>query len=124
MEKFDERDAEILAERIAAWDAVSGPRVGDFCKLLDGSLRRFTHDWGDSLQTSCAGMCAGDQSFYFGKGYMSFSGSLDSAIAKDKFAPMAGTQDGGAWFFHHDWPKAHSGVTVKVPCRVYAQVQS
>jgi len=124
MTDFDDKDAAILAERIAAWKNQAGPRVGDYCKLLDGTLRRFTHDWGDSLQTTVGGShpCAGDSSFYFGGAYMSFSGSLDSAIDKRAFRETAEQMGGGAWFFHHDHACAHNGVHVKVPCRVFEQV--
>lgn len=124
MSEFDGKDAEILAERIAEWGKIAGPRVGDFCELADGTVRRFTHDWGDSLQTTCGTghPCAGDVSFYFGKGYMSFSGSLDSSIPKEQFSSVNEMREGSAWFFHHDWAKAHNGVYFKVPCRVYRQV--
>jgi hypothetical protein len=116
--EFDDRDAEILAQRIQQWQKVDGPRVGDFVHMPDGSLRRFTHDWGDDIQTTC-GSFPGDVSFYFGGDYMSFSGSLDPAIEKAKLTDTGETRDGKAWFFHHDWAKAHNGVSVMVPCRVY-----
>ncbi len=119
--EFDSKDAAILAVRIATWQAIEGPRVGDFVKMPDGTLRRFTHDWDDSMQTTVAGShpCVGDESFYFGGAYMSFSGSLDSAIAKADLRDTGEQRDGKGWFFHHDFPTAHNGVTVKVPCRVY-----
>lgn len=123
MGTFDDGDSEILKARIAEWELVPGPRVGDFCQLADGTTRRFTHDWGDSLQISCVGDCGGDQSFYFGGGYMSFSGSLDSAIPTEQFASVNEVREGGAWFFHHDFAGAGRGVHFKVPCRVYEQVQ-
>jgi len=119
---FDDQDNAILARRVALWDEIIGPRVGDFCRLIDGTTRRFTHDWDDSIQTSSA-FQPGDQSFYFGDGYMSFSGSLDSAIPKTEFVPTDETLDGSAWFFHNDHMRAHNGVYFKVPCRVFAQVQ-
>ena len=124
--EFDDKDAAILAERIAQWTKRNGPRVGDFVHMPDGTLRRFTHDWDDSLQTTCGGShpCAGDQSFYLGKGFMSFSGSLDSSIPLERITWMPGEiKEGGCWFFHHDFMTAHNAVYAKVPCRVY-KVQS
>ena len=127
MPDFDSIDDEILNARIVEWGKVSGPRVGDFCELSDGTVRRFTHDWGDSIQTTVPPKghpCSGDSSFYFGNGYMSFSGSLDSAIPKSQFEMVPRMQEGSAWFFHHDWMTAHNGVYFKVPCRVYKQISA
>lgn len=122
--EFDARDAEILAARIAAWDGVDGPRVGDFVEMPGGEVRRFTHDWGDAIQTTCGVMhpCANDASFYFGGTYMSFSGSLDPALPKAKLRDTGKVRQGRAWFFHHDHMTAHNGVHVEVPCRVYEYV--
>lgn len=119
--QFDELDAQILQARIAEWQRVEGPRVGDFVKLRDGSLRRFTHDWGADIQTTCGDShpCAADQRYYFGGSFMEFSGSLDSAIPKHALHDTGETREGSAWFFHHDHRQAHNGVSVVVPCRVY-----
>ena len=117
--EFDDRDQAILAARITQWERQAGPRVGDFVHMPDGSLRRFTHHWGDGLQTTCGHPCAGDQSFYFAGAYMSFSGSLDSSIDIARITDTGEQKDGKAWFFHHDFMTAHNGVTVTVPCRVY-----
>jgi hypothetical protein len=115
---FDEKDQAILDQRIATWDKRSGPRVGDFVEMPDGALLRFTHDWGSDIQTTCRKM-SGDVSFYFGNGYMSFSGSLDPAICKSKLTQVASTMPGNVWFFHHNERRAHNGVYFKIPCRVY-----
>lgn len=124
--QFDERDAEILNERIAAWQQRSGPRVGDFVQMPDNTMRRFTHDWGDDIQTTVGAQhpCNGDASFYFGAGFMSFSGSLDRAINKVALREIGHDRLGRCWFFHHDFPQAHSGVDVQVPCRVYEYRES
>lgn len=121
--EFDSRDADILAGRIAEWNKIDGPRVGDYVRMLDGSLRRFTHDWGDEIQTTCGDQhpCRENQSFHFGNGYMSFSGSLDPSIPKTTLDQTSEVIEGPAWFFHHDFMQAHSGVYCKVPCRVYQQ---
>ena len=119
--ELDERDQKILAERITKWQKLTGPRVGDFVHMPDGTLRRFTHHWGDGLQTTCGGThpCAGNQSFYFGGEYMSFSGSLDSLIPLARIADTGECKDGSVWFFHHNHMTAHNGVHAKIPCRVY-----
>lgn len=121
MPAVDERDSAILAGLRAKWESVDGARVGDYVRMLDGSLRRFTHHWGDSIQTTCGGShpCAEDQSFRFCGHSMSFSGSLDSAIPVKSLRDTGEIKDGRAWFFHHGDVRAHNGVTVLVPCRVY-----
>lgn len=116
---FDDIDAEIARKKLAEWDKRTGPRVGDFVHMPDGTLRRFTHDWGDGIQTTGKGEFAGDASFHFYGSCMSFSGSLDSAIPKSALVDTGETQPGRAWFFHHDHAGPHRGVYFTVPCSVY-----
>jgi hypothetical protein len=120
--EFDEKDAEILASSQLAFDKHEGPRVGDFVQFPgEDGLRRITHDWGDSLQTTVGPKhsCDGDSSFYFEGGFVSFSGSLDPAIGLDSFVDTGKTVDGSVWFFHHNWRAAHNGVYCKAKFRVY-----
>jgi len=117
---FDARDAAIRATRLAAWNKRAGPRVGDFIHMLDGTLRRFTHDWDDGLQTTMPSI--GGESFYLGLGYMSYSGALDPRIPLERIAAREGeTRDGSAWFFHHERACGHNGVYFTVPCRVFEE---
>lgn len=115
--KFDERDAAILAENTETWNTRPGPRVGDFVRMPDGDMRRFTYDWSDGLQTTHPRLQ--DQSFFFGRGYMSFSGSLDSSIPLERIHETNETKEGRVWFFHHNEAKAHNGVYCSVVCRVF-----
>ena len=117
--QFDDKDAAIGAARVAAWEQRTGPRVGDFVNMRDSTQRRFTHDWGDCIQTTASGEFAGDASFYFGDGYMNFSGSLDHAIPKTNLHDTGSKKLGRCWFFHHDFPAAHNGVEIETLCRVY-----
>lgn len=119
--RLDDRDLTIKEKRLAKWNKVEGPRVGDWCIMPDGTMRRFTYDWGDRIQTTCAG--SNDASFYFGDGYMSFSGSLDPPILKEKLIDTWTMKEGNAWFFHHNYPAASNGVYCRVPCRVYMVVE-
>jgi hypothetical protein len=122
--EFDARDAGILAEREQLFNQNQGPRVGDFLRVPDGVLR-FTHDWGDSIQTTVGAKhpCYGDGSFYLSDGYASFSGSLDPAIDKTKLRDTGETLEGSFWFFHHNQACAENGVYFKLPCRVFEMVQ-
>ena len=111
--KPDRIDGIILRERVGAWSQKGLPRVGDFIEFSDGIVEQFSYDWGDSIQSSEGG------SFYLGKGYVSFSGALNTAIPKDKVSDSGRTKLGKFWFFHHDDMTAHNGVYVNVACRIF-----
>ncbi len=116
---FDERDALLLADKIKAREAIDGPRIGDYIKMLDGSLRRFTHDWCDSIQTTALNH---DGSFFLGLGYASFSGSLDPGVERPRIERVPGeVLSGRFWFFHHDSSGAARGVNCEITCRVFRE---
>lgn len=113
----DAHDQALLKERAAAFIRREGPCVGDWVIMAEGDLRRFTHDWGDDIQTTCKGMYG---SFHLNReGYASFSGSLDPGMPKTRFEQTDELKAAPFWFFHHDSPRAHSGVNVSVLARVW-----
>ncbi len=110
---LDERDRNILAERLSALDNVGGQRVGDFVRFADGTLRRISYLWDNAAQTSDGG------SYYLGDGHVSMSGSLYPHVP---FATLTLTDErrgGSVWFFHHDIWGAGRGVNATIPFRVY-----
>ena len=111
--KFDERDQAILDQRRAELDAVQGPRVGDWIRFADGMVWQISHLWDDSAQYTWGG------SFYLGNGYVSYSGGLEPGIPLDSLTLTSESKPGNVWFFHHDWSKAHNGVSATVDFRVY-----
>jgi len=115
MPTFDERDAELLAARITNRALRAGPRVGDYIEFENGCVGRFSHDWGESIQWSKGG------SFYLTHGGQgSFSGGLYPSVPKAALELIPDTERPGRfWFFHHDDARAHNGVDVEAPCRVY-----
>ena len=116
---IDPKDERILQARTQRWDERQGPRVGDFVIMKDGSIRRFTHDWGDALQTTCQGQVG---LFYFNRsGHMSYSGNLDRSIPKHQLKDTGKKGSGRIWFFHHDEVRGHNAVYAMVNCRVYRQ---
>jgi hypothetical protein len=121
--QIDDTDRAAFSLRVEAWNKRTGPRVGDFIEMLDGTTRRFAHNWDEhGLQVTCGD---GDKgSFYFDRaGVMSMSGSLDPTIPLERIEELTGKRRSGwCWFFHHDFPQAHSAVHFTVPCRVYRQV--
>ncbi len=117
--RLDPKDQAILASRVAYRELRAGPRVGDFCIMADGALRRFTHDWGKDIQVNSE---TGDGSFYLNDfGMMSYSGGMSPAVLKTKLALIEGLRAGSCWFFHHDQHRAHNGVQASLPCRIYAE---
>lgn len=117
MPDFDHIDEHIRNEREKRWANRQGPRVGDFVEMKDGTLRRFTHDWGDGLQTTCLQSCG---QFYLERdGHMSYSGSLDRRIPTCQLKDTGRVSAGRVWFFHHDECRGHNGVYAFVDCRVY-----
>jgi hypothetical protein len=119
MPEFDDRDQAILDERIAAYDEIPGPRVGDFVVFANDVTRRISYIWRDendvvlSVQTSDGG------SYYLGKGYVSMSGSLYNGVKAETLTETDEKRDGRVWFFHHDWSTAHNGVDTTMPFRVF-----
>lgn len=115
--EIDERDRELTVARAEARNKLQGPLVGDYVITPKGYLR-FTYDWGAEIQTTVRP--GYDASFYIDKsGYMSFSGSLDPSVQKDRLELTDEIKDGSCWFFSHDYTEAHNGVHVTVPCKVY-----
>ena len=117
----DDRDAEILAQSVAARETRPGPRVGDVVQFIDGTRGRFTHRWHDGLQTTVRGGKFGDGSFYLGRDYTSYSGALDPSIPLARIEPTDEIELRRVWFFHHGYMCAHSAVYAEIPCRVYRE---
>lgn len=106
---------EILENRVALYNQRSGARVGDYLQLPHGELTRFTHDWGDSIQTG--GSDGG--SYYIGNGYLSYSGGLDSGVQKKDIRKTNKTKSGSVWFFDGDVSGANRGVYFNVEFRIF-----
>jgi hypothetical protein len=111
---LDLTDIAILFRRVAAREATDGPRLGDYVLFPGGQLERFSHDWGDSIQTA-----PGGSFFIYRSGEAEFSGGLNPSIPVDKLELTEATLPGSFWFFHHDEPGAGRGVNCTIDCRVY-----
>lgn len=110
---------QILADRMARFDRMPGPRVGDFLRLprIDPRVPefdRFTHDWGDTLQTG--GMSG---SYYHGGSHLCYSGGLDPGIAKADIVATGETWHGEVWFFDRDIAGKGRGVYFSAPMRIF-----
>jgi hypothetical protein len=114
------KNAQILKDRTDRFNSHQGPRVGDFIKMLDGSLQRFAHKWDDGLQTSDGRF--GWSFHMFSDGFANFSGGLNPTVQFENIKQTDEVIDGAFWFFSNNEVRAHNGINVKIPCRVFEQV--
>ena len=110
---------EILTQRVSAFNARPGPRVGDYIRLPRlhpklGEFTRITHDWGDKMQTGGMG-----GSYYLGSESCSYSGGLDPGISTAQLIPTDETREGNVWFFDEGRAGAGRGVYFQIPLRVF-----
>ncbi|WP_341744710.1 hypothetical protein [Azonexus hydrophilus] len=115
MQTLDAIDTEILARRTKARSLITTPCIGDFVRFPTGEVERFSHDWGDDIQTSPGG------SFYLLEdGDASLTcGGLNPATPTDQLEVTDEMLPGAFWFFSHDIPGAGRGVYFDIPCRVF-----
>lgn len=114
--EMDATDCEIRDRRREIRDGLWGPRIGDFVRMLDGTTQRFTHDWGDDIQTGTGG------NYYLPKsGHASYSGALNAAIPHSSLVELAEVLPGAFWIEHHGYLCGGCGVEVTLECRVYQQ---
>ena len=91
----DNRDCELVKSAFKEYALRGGPAVGDWIIFSDGVKHRFSHHWGDSIQTSQGG------SFYMdASGYVSFSGGLSPAVPIGRIQPAGEYEPGLFWSFH------------------------
>ncbi len=115
---LDDQDREILRRNFNALEEIAGPRVGDFVRFADGTLRQISHDWDEyGVQTSDGG------SWYLEEGYVSFSGGLYGCTPTEALTLTRERREGNVWFFHHNYRTAGGGVHAWVPFRVYESTE-
>lgn len=116
------RNADLYKTHVDAFNEMRGPRVGDFCRMKDKTLRRFTYNWIDSLQVTAHPDSGYTESFYLGSCGADFSGSLDPSIPIDNLDLTFKKLSGTFWIFDEGIPGPGRGVIFKIPCRVYRQL--
>lgn len=114
------KNIEILRERMALFDEIKGPRVGDFIETAEGDTR-ITYIWdvpGEPPQYQTGG---NGGSYYLSRnGGLSYSGSLDMRGVLE--LKLIGQREAWVWFFDEGWSRAYGGVHYKVPMRLFKVV--
>ena len=117
MKRLDAIDQLFITNALKERELRKCPEVGDFVIMEDGSYERFSHDWGDDIQTTDGKF---GSSFHLTKnGYGGFSGGLNAAIMKNRLILTSEIKEGSFWIFHHNHATAHNGVYFNAPVRVY-----
>lgn len=111
--ELDAADCTILGHLRVTFDAMPGPRTGDYVVFADDVVRRISHCWDGRVQTS------DDGSWYFTGAHMSFSGGLYPPVPLSTLVDTGRQRPAWAWMFHHGIAKAGNGVDFKVMVRVY-----
>jgi hypothetical protein len=116
---LDAKDLAILAGIVETMAAKEGPRVGDFIRFACGTERRIGADWGRGLgvQTAKGGR------FCIDRGMADHSGGYFGINEKAALTDTGETQPGEAWFFHHGEVRAHNGVDVLAPFRIFTSTE-
>jgi hypothetical protein len=111
---LDARNTAIAVTTQAARENMTGPRIGDFIEMTDGSLQRFCNKTKHGMQTTEGG------SFHVtSTGTASYSGGLNPPQMMERIEDTGATKRGRFWFFSHAIAGAGRGVDVFLPCRVY-----
>jgi hypothetical protein len=125
-EKEQEQQDKILAERMAAYNAIPGCRVGDWIIELSGRMTRATHDWNEPGETCETIQHGGSEygEYYLGNGYLSYSGGLDTGIKKNTLKNTGETKSGKVWFFINDYHTADNGIEYMVQFRIFKVMEA
>lgn len=118
----DERDWEIIRDRLRARAARSEPLTGDFIRCADDVYLRIAYVWRGDDWTGNAQTADGAGSYHLHEsGGCSMSGSLDSGVPLERLTPMVETREGSAWIFHHGYAGADRGryFTAEFRCWAY-----
>ena len=108
-DQMDNHDQQILARRVSAYRSRTGPQVGDYARLPNGTLRRFAYKWPDGFQITS--LVSNHRSFFLAGDGASYSGVLDPSIPYSRIAPAYDEmRAANFWFFHHDRYAAHNDI--------------
>src|SRR5260370_42660751 len=120
IQELDQVDHDKACRNLLKFDALSGPRVGDYVIFADDVTRRISYVYGEDWETDMQGVQTSDGgSWYFGFGYCDFSGGLYQPVKMDTLTLTDEIRLGNVWMFHHGYQTAGNGITFQIPFRVY-----
>lgn len=114
---LDATAAGILREAVASLDEIPGPRLGDFVRFEDGSLKRITV-WRDGHMQAGAPENAGF--FLWRGGFTEVVGFCGDQIDPARLQRLDESMDGKVWTFRNGDVQPGGRVDTKVPFRVYS----
>ena len=125
MPKLTDGDEDLFLEMEKEYNEIKEIRIGDWIRFKDGKMNRVTHIWdfrdeGLGLKVQSGGSEFG--SFYFGHGYISYSGGLDPGVKGDTLELTDDVKYGQIWFFHNTFPMADNGVYRMMKFRVFKEI--
>jgi hypothetical protein len=113
-DKYPEINAKLLAKKVAEFDKIDGPRVGDFLRFPNGECCRIAKIDDEAFQLGNGGF------FLYGKGGCEYSGGLYAVHPTGSLRPTGETKSGAIWFFNKDEPAENNGVDFSIEFRVFA----
>lgn len=117
---LDGHDLLLLSRKLMAFNAISGPRVGDGVLVPEkkNNLGRRIALMGDAAFQATPPYVAG--SFYLGNGCVSYSGSLDEPLPLDRLVDAGYLCSQRFWFYRQDLVKTHNTTHAYLRVRVFA----
>jgi hypothetical protein len=106
----------ILAECMRAYDAIQGPRVGDWIDTPKGQFRIALRSK-DSVQPTMY-TAEENHGFYLG-GAISYSGSLGEPVQLDRLQPTEEKRTAPVWIFSENDVRAHNSVYLQADFRIF-----
>ena len=106
----------ILAERMRAYDAIQGPRVGDWLDTPKGQFR-IAHRLTDAVQPTMY-TAEENHGFYLG-GAISYSGSLGEPVQLSRMYDSGEKRAASVWIFSENDVRAHNSVYLKADFRIF-----
>ena len=119
--KVFEKQKPIFKENLDVYNKKKGVRVGDYITDDKGNYTRVTYIWRNEKDVPLRIQTGGNSgSYYLGKGYISYSGSLDSGYEPQEISKLpVGKKKGDFWTFKNNLSGADRGISASSDFRVF-----
>jgi len=116
IKRIQKENKELFNKLKREYNKIKGVRVGDYVKEKNGNYTRVTYIWPDG-QVQTGGHKYGQ--FFLGKGYISYSGSLDHGYNIKDLKLTKEKRSGMVWIWREGMPGANRGVEYMMKFRVF-----